>query len=150
MTPTQAGHLMKSARLAARAGNLTHAQFQLFDTMLWSCRAPGSPWCSASYTRLAKLAHMARSMVSGAIRRFEELGLLKRIKRRVRVAWGGVVASRQATNGYVFTPKPTESGDRPADRGQEILTLASMPEIRKESELEMALSRFSAAIIRSG
>lgn len=117
-TPKQAGAVMRRARKLLRAGEITHHQFALLDCLTWTCRPTGSDRTAVSYTRLQQLAGMARETVRNALRRFEDLGLLRRIKRRVRVLWGGALASRQATNIYVLLAPDTEFAPRPVLTGQ--------------------------------
>ena len=59
--------------------------------MLWSARQPGSGVLCASLKALARLAGQGRSTAAEGIKRLEELGLIQKIRRRVRVAWGGSV-----------------------------------------------------------
>lgn len=139
MTPTQAAALARRCRLLLRAGQLTHAQHSIADTLLWSCRAPGTPMVSVSYSRLQRLAHASRDSVVRAIRRLEELGLLRKTKRRVRIGW----ASRQVTNLYELLA-PTESDGRPVHREQEKPPTV----VRASPLLEAAISRFQAAFAR--
>lgn len=136
MTPALSGALMKRARKLVRAGRLTAKQFVILDTLVWSCRAPGSDRLSVSYQRIMALAHASRDTVTGGISALERLGLLSRIRRRVRVLWGGGIASRQATNVYVLRPPRTESGQPTAYRGQE----------KKEACIEDALARLGTAM----
>lgn len=119
MTPQQAGALMHRARKLLRRGQLTHRALAVLDCMVWSCRPRGGDRAAVSYTRLQKLVHISRETVSRAVRALEDLGLLRRHKRRARVIWGGSVASRQATTVYQFLP-PTESAHATVHKGQEI------------------------------
>jgi hypothetical protein len=136
MTPAQAGALMRRGRKLLRAGRLTPHQFTLLDCLVWSCRSPGSSRLTVSFTRMAKLAGQARATAIGGIATLERLGVLSRIKRRVRVVWGGGIASRQATNIYVLNPPDTEDAGQPALRGQE----------KKSRGIEDALDRLGAAL----
>ena len=79
---------------------------------LWSARKPGSGLLTASLGCLARLAGQARSTAIEGIRRLEELGVIQRIRRRVRVAWAGSVASRVIANGYLLLVSDTETGGR--------------------------------------
>lgn len=134
MTPSQAGALMRRARKLLRAGRLTAKQFVLFDAIVWSCRAPMADRLSVSFTRMAKLARQARATAICGVSVFERLGLLSRQKRRVRVLWGGSIASRQATNIYVLHPS-TEDGPQPVYQV-----------LKKEKSIEDALDRLSRAL----
>ncbi len=112
LTPADAAAIAKRARKALRRGQITHHQLTLLDTLLWSCRRPGADRAVVSYTALQRLAHMARETIARGLRALEGLGLLARVKRRIRFAWGhGAVASRQAVSCYVFrAPASTEFG----------------------------------------
>lgn len=101
--------------------------------MLWTARKPGSGVLTASLAVLARLAGQARSTAAEGVRRLEQLGLLQRIRRRVRVAWiGGATASRQVANAYRLTAEQapnwrlqnTGSGARPAIKQTSVLTYA--------------------------
>lgn len=109
-TPDAAGELARRARKLLRRGLITHRDFVLLDCLLWSCRKLGTAETAVSYTTLQRLVHMSRESVAGGLRRLGRLGLVQKIKRRFRVAWGGSVASRQATNLYRFAVPDTEFG----------------------------------------
>ena len=60
-----------------------------------------APWASRGLCQLkrpARLAHMARDMVWTGLARLEELGLIRRVKQRIRIGW----VSLQATSLYIF------------------------------------------------
>jgi len=128
MTPKTAGEVMRRARILLRAGELTPHQFCLLDCLMWRCRPPGSDRCTVSLRRIADLTRRAKDTVVAAMARFEALGIVRKVKRRVLVAWGGAVASRQATNTYVFLTPSTESTAATVYREQEkIQMLRSIP-----------------------
>lgn len=137
MTPKMAGSVASRARKLLRCGKITRSSFVILDCILWSCRPPGSDRTAVSYSRLQKLACASRETVSKAISSLERYGLLRKIKRRVRVAWGTTVVSRQATNLYVLLP-PTESTQSTVYPGQ--VSNQASPAI------ERALGRLQAAI----
>jgi hypothetical protein len=110
LSADDAGDLIRKARKFLRKGLLTHRELALFDCMLWSTRKPGTDTAVASYTTLQRLAHISRETIAKGLRRLGQLGLMEKIKRRVRVVWGGRVASRQATSAYRFRPIATEFG----------------------------------------
>lgn len=115
LTPSDAAAIAKRARALLRAGRITHRQLALVDCLLWSCRSPVTGAISASYTALQRLVHVSRGTIAAALRTLQELGVLTRIKRRVRVVWHqGGTATRQATSGYVLHPPAahTESAGR--------------------------------------
>lgn len=131
LDPARAGLLAKRGRALLRAGEITHRELALLDCLLWSCRRPGQDLAVASYTALCKLAHVARGTVAAAITKLEDLGLIARIRRRVRLSWHqGGAASRQATSCYRLCPPTpdangadaahTEFGQRTVNRGMEI------------------------------
>jgi hypothetical protein len=124
LTPTQAGAIAKRARRLLRRGLLTHCQLALLDCLLWSCRRPDTGAIVVSYTRLQQLARVARATVAAGLRRLEELGLLSRVRRRVRVLWAnGGQQSRQGTSAYMLhAPDPhSEFSARTVIGGQETL-----------------------------
>jgi hypothetical protein len=99
MTPKDAIALAKRARKLLRAGQITAKQFVLLDCLLWCCRSrTGS--IVVSYTALQRLCHIARATVADGLRALERLGVLSRVKHRIRVGW----RSLQATSSYVLHP----------------------------------------------
>ena len=105
LTPAEAAAIAKRGRKLMRAGRITHKQWAVLDCMLWSCRNPATGAIVVSFSGLQNLAHVARATVAGAVTALERLGVLSRIKRRVRVKWHqGGQQSRQATNAYVLHP----------------------------------------------
>ena len=127
LSPAQAGDIAKRSRKLLRRGKLTHEEFTLLDTILWSCRRPGSGVVVASYGALQRLARLSRQTIANGLRALEACRVLTKVKRRVRVAWHqGGQRSRQATNAYVLhAPADTsaghsESAGRPVPREIEI------------------------------
>jgi hypothetical protein len=114
--------IAKRLRAMHRAGLLTHAEYIIGDTLLWSCRAPGRNEAQVSYKRLAKLAHVATSKAQAAVRRLRDLGVLMWRKTRLRVVWSLGKASRQGRNIYTLIAAPplarTDTSERPTDRKQ--------------------------------
>lgn len=106
MDPTR---LTKHARRLRAMKVLSHAHCSVLDTLLWRCRAPGSPSCQVSLDRLAALSGAARSTVALAIDRLVALGLITRLKTYVTVGWRRL----QGRNIYVFR---TESDWRTTNR----------------------------------
>lgn len=95
--------IARRARKLLRAGRITHRQFVIIDCLLWSCRNPRTGAIVVSYSALQRLAHVSRETIAGALRVLERLGVLTRIKRRVRLAWHqGGVTSRQLANAYML------------------------------------------------
>jgi hypothetical protein len=109
LTSSQAISIAKRGRKLLRAGRITHRQFVILDCLLWACRNPVTGAIMVSYTALCRLCHVSRETIAGALRVLGELGVLTKIKLRVRVLWGGSVASRQATNAYILHQR-TEFG----------------------------------------
>lgn len=114
LSPSQAGQLAARGRVLLRRRQITVHQAALLEAMLWSARRPGSGLLTASFNLLARLAGQGRSTVAEGIKRLAELGLIQKIKRRVRVAWGGSVASRVVANAYRLLAPDTESGSQAA------------------------------------
>ena len=110
----EAGAIAARVRLLRRQRLLTAYEAALADVMLWTARKPGSGLLTASLAVLARLAGQARSTATEGVRRLEELGLIQRIRRRVRVAWhDGRTASRQVANAYRLIAPATETAARP-------------------------------------
>jgi hypothetical protein len=130
LDPARAGRLAKRARDLLRAGAITHRELALLDCLLWSCRRPGQDLAVASYSALQRLAHVARGTVAAALAKLEGLGLIGRIKRRVRLAWHqGGQRTVQATSCYrLQAPDPaahSESSQRTVNQVMEITYRAS-------------------------
>jgi len=123
LSPAQAGAIATRGRLLLRRGAITAHQYALLDVMLWVARRPGSAMLIASLTVLARLSGQARSTVAIGLRRLEELGLIQRIRRRVRVAWGGSIASRVVANAYRLIVTDTESGGRATQETPDSITV---------------------------
>src|ERR1700712_6023183 len=94
LSPYQAGAIAQRGRYLLRRRLITAHQLVLLDAMLWAARKPGSATLTASLRVLAKLAGQARSTVTEGIQALEKLGLVQRIRRRVRVAWIGAGEGR--------------------------------------------------------
>lgn len=115
ISANQAGAIARRGRKLLRRGEITHREAALLDCLLWSCRKPGQGAVSVPITTLCRLARVCRETVVAGLRRLAELGVLRIVKRRFRVAWfGRAVASRQAVSAYVLLPPTaganTESG----------------------------------------
>ena len=126
LSPAQAGAIAKRARKLLRRGLLTHRQLALLDCLLWSCRRPDTGTIVVSYSALQRLARVARATVAAGLRRLEELGLLSRVRRRVRVLWAnGGQQSRQAASAYVLhvPAGDCEFSARTVIQGQETLII---------------------------
>lgn len=133
MTPKMVGALMKKAREKLQKKSLRPQDLALLDAMIFRCRGPGMTKTSVSLTRLATLIGCCKQNVIGALRRLGLAGLLRKIKRRMKIPWMGGMASRQATNIYEFLPPATESAPQTVIREQS----TPIP----ESVLEKALGR---------
>jgi DNA-binding Lrp family transcriptional regulator len=152
LSGSQAGAIATRGRQLLRRRLITPHQYALLDTILWGARRPGTATLIASLKVLARLAGQARSTVAEGVRRLEELGLLQRIRRRVRTAWiGGGQASRQVANLYRLLPIDTGSAALP---GREQTLLISMVEapigaVRAAQEaLKRMAQRRSEAMLR--
>jgi hypothetical protein len=146
LSPAQAGAIAARGRLLHRRGQLTHAQYCLLDVMLWAARKPGSAVLVSSLKMLARLAGQARSTAAEGVAVLERLGLIQRIRRRVRVAWMGLaIASRQLANAYRLVPPDTESGARPVkEQSPESILVLEAPDAETRAAQE-ALRTVAAA-----
>jgi hypothetical protein len=144
LTHADAIAIAKRSRKLLRAGRITHRQFAVVDCLLWCCRSPSGA-IVVSYTGLQRLTRVARATVAGAVAALERLGVLTRIRRRVRVAWGAAVASRQATSAYALHPR-TEFSRRTVDQNDTNLILAVPGATRVVEAAQKALARRRAVI----
>jgi DNA-binding Lrp family transcriptional regulator len=114
LSGNDAGRIAALGRRLLRAGKITHREQALLEALLWSCRSHGRAVARASYTRLADFAHISRETVARGLRRLEALGLIRKTKTRLRVAWGLGMASRQGVTIYqLIKSPPTEFDGRP-------------------------------------
>ena len=96
---------------------------------------------TASLKVLARLAGQGRSTVAEGIKRLAELGLISKIRRRVRVVWGAI-ASRQIANAYVLQADDTESGKRTAEiKPQTIISVLRTPTPTQRAAQEALAAR---------
>ena len=138
----QAGRIATRARQLLRRRLLTPHQYALLDTALWAARRPGSATLIASLKVLARLAGQGRSTVADGIRRLEALGLVQRVRRRVRVAWvRGGQASRQIANAYRLLVPDTESGTRAAKEQPLIISVIEAPSETQRTAREALAER---------
>jgi len=143
---TGRGEIAKRGRKLLRAGKITHRELVILDCLLWSCRDPLTGAIVVSYTALCRLAHVGRETVAGAVARLQRLGVLTRIKRRVRVLWHqGGQQSRQAANAYVLHPPHSEfAGRTVVQSDREIYHVIEAPAAAVRAAQE-ALARVRAA-----
>jgi DNA-binding Lrp family transcriptional regulator len=142
----EAGDIATHARYLLRRRVITPFQHALLDVMLWGARKPGSATLIAPLKALARMAGQGRSAVAEGIKRLEELGLLQRIRRRVRVTWiGGGQASRQVANLYRLIVPHTESMRRTAKEQPLIISILTAPTEAVKAAQE-ALERRRAAV----
>ena len=146
LTPADAAAIAKRGRKLLRAGRITHRDLVILDCLLWSCRNPVTGAIVVSYTALCQLAHVGREAVAGALQRLQGLGVLTRIKRRVRVLWHqGGQQSRQAANAYVLHPPHSEFGGRTViESDRQILHVIEAPAAAVRAAQD-ALARVRAA-----
>ena len=114
LSPRDAGALSRRGRLLVRRQQLTPCQFILLDNLIWTARHPGRASMTISLSALSRVTGRARSTIAAGVAALERLGLLRRIRRRVLVAWGAGTASRQTANAYVLLPPNTESAPQSA------------------------------------
>lgn len=121
MTPTAAQRTAQHARRLLTAHILNPYDYAVLDALLWRCRRPGRDDLTVAYAAVARLAGVCRDTAIEAVRKLADIGLIRKIKNRVKVCWGrnrAQVASRQAANTYVFCAISTESAVPPADKGR--------------------------------
>jgi hypothetical protein len=96
---------------------------------------------TASLQVLARLAGQGRSTVAEGIKRLAELGLIQKIKRRVRVAWGGSVASRVVANAYRLLVTDTESSRQTAREQTSIISIMETPSLEQRVAAKLLENR---------
>jgi hypothetical protein len=137
---SDAAAIARRARKLLRAGRLTHRQLALLDTLLWSCRTHSTATACASYSVLQRLAHLARATIAEGLRVLEQLGLIRRIKRRVLVLWhNGGRAWRQLPSEYHFPPvSDCEFSGRTDSKIQDILYVSRPASIATKAAAALA------------
>ena len=145
----QVGRTAKYIRKLRAAGRLTHAEYSVIETQLFSCRKPGSASLMVSIKRLMQLAGVARATVVKAIKIAEILGIYAKIKHRVK--YKGV--NRQASNEYVFRAVRAESTEqtpyrvlRKTNTKQAAMTTPNTTAAPLAGGLEAALARLGGAM----
>ena len=124
LSPKDAGAAMRRARAALAAGEISCHAIVVLDCLLWNAgRRHGCPSVRASLRWLARLTDSCRDTILKGIEELVRIGVLAKIRHRVLVAWGGSIASRQATNEYTILTPATES-----------TTPTASPESKKEKE----------------
>lgn len=149
MLPAQAQRTAAHGRRLLTFKTITPTDYAVLDAMLWRLRRPGRWELAAPYKTIARLAGVCRDTAIASVRKLIEVGLVQKIKRRIRVAWGrnrANIASRQAANTYVFRAPSTESASPAVDKG----IARVLPSIDSNSALERALSRLGAVFKDSG
>lgn len=117
----------RSKRPGRPNGCLGWVGLRVLKCLLWAFLGPRG--CFPSYDRLQDETGLCRQSIRNAIRRLELAGVLKVVRRIVRVQVGGIVMTRQASNCYGFTPLETLAkgpslpgrGDQPNTRKQKAL-----------------------------
>jgi hypothetical protein len=141
----EAGAIAARGRLLLRRRVITHAQHSLLTALLFGARRPGSAVLVASLATLARIAGQARSTATEGIARLEDLGLLQRVRRRVRVAWAGSIASRVVANAYRLVVPDTETDGRSArEEHLVIYTMAEAPSVAHRAAAEVLAQRQKA------
>lgn len=93
-------------------GEITHATLITGLTVLWRMHHVRDE-VQVSYERIAKAAHVARSVAQAAMKKLRKLKVLTWRPIRLRIVWGDGFASRQWRNVYQFVAPITDT-DSPA------------------------------------
>ena len=151
MSPHAAQRTAQHARRLLSAHILTPHDYAVLDALLWRCRRHGRADLTVTYAAVARLAGVCRDTAVNAVGKLVHIGLLSRIKRRVRVQWGRGrmrLASRQAANAYVFQPPATESVAPATDKG--ILRIKTLPAARPGPQPPIRSVQEQIALLNSG
>jgi hypothetical protein len=140
LSPNEAGAISKRLGKLLQTGAITHREYALGQCLLWRCRGSGQALARASYAALARVTHQAKDTVRIGLWKLEELGLIQRLKYRVRVRWlGRSVASRQGVNAYRLQAPSTDTDRRPVIR--EIEIQKEPQEVKEARAAQHALAR---------
>jgi hypothetical protein len=144
MHPCQAAHVASRGRKLLRAGRITHAQFAILDSMLWSGRDRSSDTATISYDGIMKLAHCCRSTVAKTITRLVALGVVQKTKRKVLAIWNnGGRQWKQLPNQYRLIH--CESVGQTDSKQEVIKTVRVEPNSATVKAAQDALSQHRAA-----
>ena len=146
MTPEAARRTAQHGRRLLTARIITPHEYAVLDALLWRCRRPGRSDLAVDYRSIARLAGCCRDTAIEAVRKLVDIGLIQKIRRRVRVAWGRGrehLASRVIANGYAFRAIYTESTAPAADRGEARIISCKHGAPVKKNALERALARLA-------
>lgn len=115
MTGELAGRRARHVRGLCTMRLLTVAELRVYEVLIWQMRTKGAAQVMAAARAIANLsgAGAALTTVKKAIAKLTAMGLLTKLKTRVKVRWGGGVASRQGANIYGFPQFSTEVAGRP-------------------------------------
>jgi DNA-binding Lrp family transcriptional regulator len=154
MSPETAGKIARYARQLLANKVLTPHDFSVLNVLLWVCRRHGRRDLTVSYRDMARLANVSRDSAINSVRKLTDLGVLERVKRRIRVFWShnrSQVASRQTANAYVFLPQNTGSRTSATDRESRLLRgnlerqIVDKSRRERKSDLERALASLAGA-----
>lgn len=137
LTMQQVGAVMKRARKLRNRQRITAHDFGVLDTLMFQCRSPKTGTVEVSYSALQKITGFARKTIGKAVARLTACNLVRKIKRRLRMAWHqGGTTSRQATNCYQFIAPAidtdTEFPSKSVNRELEITYVS--PTVNAETE----------------
>ena len=150
LTPAEAGAIATRARKLLRLRLLTHHQFALLDTLLWSCRATGRATARVSYGQLQAAARMARATVAAGITVLERLGLLRRTRHRVlAIGANGQRIWRQMVSTYLLLAKANsvEFTERTDSQSQDHLHIVEAVPGREVRQAQEALRRVAESML---
>lgn len=100
-----ARELDRRSRSRGRQGILKSSALRVLEALLFRFRHPRTGRCDPSYETLAAEAGVSRASVHQALLRLEQVGLLVRERRMIRVRTAdGRVGLRQTSNQYHFQP----------------------------------------------
>lgn len=96
------GNLLRDRELSA-------TEFVVVNRALWAKRSQGSDRCQVTIDKLCEATGQCRDVVNRAIQRAISLGIVRKIKNRIRRAIGAFVRVVNDANTYVFTFPETEA-----------------------------------------
>jgi hypothetical protein len=107
----------RSKRAGCRNGDLGYVGLAVLKCLLWGFLG-AKGLCCPSYDRIQHHTGLCRQSIARGIRRLEETGFIRVVRRIVRERVGHMIVTRQASNLYAFAMPSLPDGAYPLPRLQ--------------------------------
>lgn len=136
-----------------RRRELSVNEFAVLNRMFWGMRSEGSNRCDVTFRQICNRTSICRDVVNRAIQRGISLGLVRKIKNRVRRAIGAIVRVVNGPNTYVFEIPELDNESEAAETVSQSSTPATSLKARQVINQTAPLdpkNPLEAALIRLG